>query len=73
MVDVLRKEVGLEKNQVKNEVNGLIESLGRILASMKLAILRTGRSKEDMGLSEKTLEKTMGTATSKPKSIVKKK
>lgn len=34
------------------EIQNLINSLNRILASMKLAILRTGISKEEMGLGE---------------------
>jgi len=61
-------EVQLEKGKIK-EINVLIERLNIILASMKLAILRTGRSKEDMGLRTKSIEKTMGTG----KSAVKKK
>lgn len=40
---------------------------------MKLAILRTGIKKEEMGIREKSIEKTMGAATSKPKAVVKKK
>jgi len=43
--------VQLEKSNLF-EVQNLINSLNRILATMKLAILRTGLSKSDMGLGE---------------------
>jgi len=65
-------EVQLEKGKIK-EINVLIDSLNRILASMKLAILRTGMKKEDMGIRKKSIEKTMEAARSKPKAAVKKK
>ena len=44
-------DVQLEKSSIE-EVNGLIDSLNRVLASMKLAILRTGASKQSLGLGE---------------------
>jgi PAS domain S-box-containing protein len=39
------------------EIHNLTLSLNRILASMKLAILRTGSTKEELGLEELTSEK----------------
>ncbi|MBI2629491.1 PAS domain S-box protein [Candidatus Pacearchaeota archaeon] len=44
-------DVQLGKSTI-DEVQLLIDSFNRILASMKLAILRTGISKEDIGLGE---------------------
>ena len=41
----------LKKSNV-DEIQSLIESLNRILASLKLAILRTGATKEDIGIGE---------------------
>lgn len=43
--------IQLEKGETQ-EVQSLTESLNRILASMKLAILRTGASKGELGLQE---------------------
>lgn len=43
--------VQLKKSGIE-EIQGLIDSLNRILASMKLAILRTGVGKEELGLGE---------------------
>jgi PAS domain S-box-containing protein len=43
--------VQLDKSNI-NEIQKLIDSLNRILASMKLAILRTGLSKSELGLGE---------------------
>lgn len=40
------------KNSNTDEIKILTESLNRILASMKLAILRTGVNKEDLGIGE---------------------
>jgi len=34
---------------------------------VKLVIMKTGTKKEDLGLKEKSIEKTMGTASAKPK------
>jgi PAS domain S-box-containing protein len=47
------------------EIQGLIDSLNRILASMKLAILRTGVSKSELGVGE--LEKAKEEAEDKYK------
>ncbi len=44
-------EQSLEKSSIQ-EIQDLTESLNRILASMKLAILRTGMTKEEIGLGE---------------------
>ncbi|HLC87170.1 MAG TPA: PAS domain-containing protein [Candidatus Nanoarchaeia archaeon] len=44
-------EIQLGKSSI-SEIQYLTDSLNRILASMKLAILRTGISKEDIGLGE---------------------
>jgi len=40
------------RNSYISEIQGLTDSLNRILASMKLAMLRTGATKEDLGLIE---------------------
>jgi len=53
-MDVITKgnlDVQLEKSKIW-EVQELTNSLNRILASMKLAILRTGMSKEELGVGE---------------------
>lgn len=47
--------IQLKKSKI-TEIQKLTDSLNRILASMKLAILRTGISKEELGVGE--LEKT---------------
>ena len=44
-------EIQLKKSRI-SEVQGLTDSLNRILASLKLAILRSGTSKEELGLGE---------------------
>jgi PAS domain S-box-containing protein len=44
-------DISLEKSGVA-EINSLIGSLNRVLASMKLAILRTGLTKKDIGIEE---------------------
>lgn len=44
-------EIQLKKSGT-TEIQSLIDSLNRILASMKLAILRTGLSKSEMGVGE---------------------
>ena len=44
-------DVRLEKGSLL-EIDSLVNSLNRILASMKLAILRTGASRSDIGLGE---------------------
>jgi PAS domain S-box-containing protein len=44
-------DVQLEASKI-DEINSLIASLNRILASMKLAILRTGATKEELGLGQ---------------------
>lgn len=44
-------EIELEESKT-TEIQSLIASLNRILASMKLAILRTGLSKEQLGIGE---------------------
>ncbi len=44
-------DIQLAKSSI-SEVESLTESLNRILASMKLAILRTGMTKEQIGLGE---------------------
>lgn len=59
-------EVQLDKTNL-NEVNSLTSSLNRILASMKLAILRTGASKSELGLGK--LEKAKEEAEIKYKKI----
>ncbi len=43
--------IQLEKSKIF-EIQGLIDSLNRILASLKLAILRTGLTKSEFGLGE---------------------
>ncbi len=48
--------IQLEKSNIF-EVQNLINSLNRILATMKLAILRTGLSKSDIGIGELTRAK----------------
>lgn len=48
--------VQLEKSNI-SEVQKLTDSLNRILATMKLAILRTGLTQSDMGLGEATKAK----------------
>lgn len=45
-------EVQLEGSKI-NEIQDLTDSLGRILASMKLAIFRSGIKKEDLGIGTK--------------------
>jgi len=53
-VDFITKgnlELQLDKSRI-SEVQELIDSLNRILASLKLAILRTGMTKGEMGLGE---------------------
>ncbi|MEI6731380.1 MAG: PDC sensor domain-containing protein [archaeon] len=44
-------EIQLERSGI-SEIQGLTDSLNRILASMKLAILRTGATKGELGLGE---------------------
>lgn len=44
-------EIQLKKSETL-EINSLIDSLNRILASMKLAILRTGLSRGELGIGE---------------------
>ncbi|VVB57803.1 Methyl sulfide methyltransferase-associated sensor [Candidatus Anstonella stagnisolia] len=44
-------DVELEQSNIY-EIQALTNSFNRVLASMKLAILRTGMSKEDMGIGE---------------------
>jgi PAS domain S-box-containing protein len=44
-------EIQLEPSKIK-EIHTLITSLNRILISMKIAILKTGMKKEDIGLGE---------------------
>ena len=44
-------EIQLEKSSL-SEIRGLSDSLSRILATMKLAILRTGLSKAELGIGE---------------------
>lgn len=53
-VDLITKgklDVQLEKSNIE-EIQNLTESLNRILASLKLAILRSGAKKEDFALGE---------------------
>ncbi|MFH1423271.1 MAG: HAMP domain-containing protein, partial [Planctomycetota bacterium] len=44
-------DVELEQNKI-DEIKSLADSLNRVLASMKLAILRTGATKEELGLGK---------------------
>ena len=45
-------DIEIKKTGAIDEINDLGQSLNRILASMKLAVLRTGVSKEEIGLGE---------------------
>lgn len=49
-------EIKLEKSNI-SEIQDLTDSLNRILASLKLAILRTDSSKEELGLGEAMKER----------------
>ena len=44
-------DIQLEKSSI-NEIKSLTDSLNRILATMKLAVLRTGLNKRELGLGE---------------------
>jgi len=49
-------EIQLKRSDI-NEIESLVDSLNRILASMKLAILRTSLGKEELGLGQETTHK----------------
>ena len=58
-------EIQLEESDI-SEINKLVESLNRILASMKLAILRTGVSKKEVGIGNHSADIPAQEKVSKP-------
>ena len=62
--------IQLEKSKIK-EVQDLTDSLSRILASLKLAIMKTGVSKEHLGIGEEKAIKAKEEAETKYKTLYK--